>query len=192
MKSDSRSNEILRCISKLRVAACAIGIAAVSGLAGCASVDVSSPAAVTSGVVVKRDDFKKLIEYRAPFMQLGFGDGSVYLRGFESTNKDVHKLVAPVTQLSVTLYPRSWMFLDSAYDADGRRLEVKVLNRSVDSCSKYTCLHNEAVAITLPTGYLSTHKDGLRIQVSGKGGSYEVAVPGAYVQGFLTAMTSVK
>ena len=76
MKSDSRSNEILRCISKLRVAACAIGIAAVSGLAGCASVDVSSPAAVTSGVVVKRDDFKKLIEYRAPFMQLGFGDGA--------------------------------------------------------------------------------------------------------------------
>lgn len=53
-------------------------------------------------------------------------------------------------------------------------------------------VHNEAVAITLPTGYLSTHKDGLRIQVSRKGGSYEVAVPGAYVQGFLTAMTSVK
>lgn len=192
MKSDSRSNEIRQCISKLRIAACAIGIAGFAVLTGCASVDVSSPTAVSSGVVAKRDDFKKLIEYRAPFMPLGFGDGSVYLRGFESTNKDVHKLVAPVTQLTVTMYPRSWMFLDSAYDADGRRLDVKVLNRSVDSCSKYTCLHNEAVAITLPTGYLSAHQNGLRIQVSGKGGNYEVAVPGAYVQGFLTAMPSAK
>lgn len=67
-----------------------------------------------------------------------------------------------------------------------------LLDVTNDATGQYTCLHGETVAITLPTGYLSQHKNGLRIQVSGKGDSYEVAVPGAYVQGFLAATPSAK
>lgn len=192
MKSDSRSNEIRQCISKLRIAACAISIAGFSVLTGCASVDVSSSADVSSNVTVERDDFKKLIQFSGPTIKLGFGDGIAQLRGYESTRKEVQQLVEPTAQLVVKMFPFSWVFYDTAYDADGRRLEVTVLNRSVGSCSKYLCSHDETVSVKLPRGYLSEHKNGIRIQVSGKGGSYEVAVPGAYVQGFLTAMPSVK
>jgi len=44
------------------------------------------------------------------------------------------------------------------------------------------------MAITLPANYLESHLAGIKLQVSGKGGSYELAVPAAYIQGFMAAM----
>lgn len=165
---------------------------AISALAGCASVDLQSPTSVSKSVQVERDDFKKVVQYRAPFVSLGMADGSAYLRGFEFTNANIKPQMEPTVQLVVAMYPREWVFFDKAYDSDGKALETKVLDRRVDTCTKYGCTRTESVAITLPRGYLTSHASGLKVQISGKGGNYVVAIPAGYIQGFLTAMPAAK
>jgi hypothetical protein len=170
-----------------------LGIAlAISALAGCASVDLQNPTSVSKSVRVERDDFKKFVQYSGPYVPLGFGDGGAYLRGFEASKAELKPLVEPAVQLVVKMVTFRWVFFDSAYDADGKALETKVLDRSVGNCGSGVCVHTEIVAITMPRGYLTSHASGLKVQISGKGGNYVVAIPAGYIQGFLTAMPAAK
>lgn len=163
----------------------------VVALAGCASVDIHDAVAVSKNVIVNRDDFKKVAQYRAPTINLGSGDAA-YLRAFEPTSDTLKAHISPTVQLVVGLKAFHWVFYDKAYDSDGQSLSTVVLDRAVNMCSQYICNHTEIIAVTLPQGYLSAHASGLRIQVSGKGGNYVVQVPAAYIEGFLAAMPSAK
>ena len=155
-------------------------------LSGCATVDIHNPTAVAARITVQRDDFKKVAIYRAP--------------RFEYKNKWMHMRAAqtyhgqPLTQqLVVELSTWGWAFFDTAYDSEGRRLDVTVLDRSVFSCSSGICLNNETVALNFPMGYLQAHaSSGLRLQISGKRGEQVVEVPPAYLTGFMSAVPFVR
>lgn len=78
-----------------------------------------------------------------------------------------------------------WLFLNEAYDIDGNKLPVNVLNRDVH-CSSATCLHMETIQIVVSRDYLEQHQQtGIKFQVSGKNGSEEYQIPSTYIKTFL-------
>lgn len=159
---------------------------AVSLLAACASVNVNNPDEVFSKVKVTHDNFKKTSFYEAPsFQSKARLAASSYLRGAKMQSGE------PLTQqlvVEATLY--DWAFLDTAYDSDGQQLDVTILSRQVGSCSKYGCSVSEVVAVNFPSGYLAQHAaTGIKLQVSGRGGSQVVEIAPAYLKGFMRAAT---
>ena len=79
----------------------------------------------------------------------------------------------------------SWRFLESAFDIEGRRYDLRVVDRSVSDAARVV----EELRVRLPRAVLDTRSDGpLKLRLFGAKGQVDVEVPRAYVTGFLAAL----
>ncbi|MDP1637909.1 MAG: hypothetical protein Q8K74_13390 [Candidatus Nitrotoga sp.] len=149
-------------------------------------VDLKNVQDVKKSVTVKRDDFKKTTTYVGP--EINRGGTSTFLRSWKN-DKDAY----PSYQIYVTtVYDDDWRFYDTAYDSNGNRLDVLVIDREVlkGGCSKYGCVHTEDVAFTVSKEYLEKNiQSGITFKLNGRTANAEIIqfIPGAYIEGFLSA-----
>ena len=85
-------------------------------------------------------------------------------------------------QLVVTVRIYSWLFLDTAYDIQGNKLDLVELDRRVLSGGTI----KEIVAVNLTDQYMvQAMTDGLNISIRGKRGQTIVKLSGFYILGYL-------
>lgn len=162
--------------------------AAVLVLAGCAGPQVNwnDPAAVAPKVTTSRDDFKKITYWNGPAMEQrrqDFTYSYVHLRAFRADSSGETSY-----QIYVADRVRSdWRFYDQIHDSEGVALQTTQIDRKVDTCQGGVCWMWEDVAANVDRAYLQKHaQEGLRVQLSGRGGKVVVSVPAAYIQAFLS------
>lgn len=89
------------------------------------------------------------------------------------------------TTLVVMYHDNGWLFLEDAFDSQGKHLVTHVLKREVFVAD----VVDEQVSIAMPPNYLKIHANsGLDIRVDGKSLAVTVKLPPAYVQGFLLVL----
>jgi hypothetical protein len=89
------------------------------------------------------------------------------------------------TLLVVMYHDNGWLFLEDAFDSQGKHLATHVSKREVF----VEDVVDEQVSITMPPNYLKTHANsGLDIRVDGKSSYVGVKLPPEYVQGFLLVL----
>ena len=150
------------------------------------SIDWYNPIETINRTTVERDDFKKMVRYKAP--NLSNNSEALFLRAWESDNSN---------QTLFQVYIRDafygqWRFYDSAYDSDGNELKLTSISKVVGSCV-YGCILSESVGININEYSISNYlKSGLTLKLYGSGGSEIFTIPAAYIQGFLTAISTSK
>lgn len=157
----------------------------VSLLAGCAGamVDWNDPQSIAGQIQIKRDDFKKLVEFKGPDCST-----SIYDRLFIRAWKEDHETVVRYQIYVMDYYDNSrWRFYNSAWDSNGNRLSTTVIARDVGSCSRYGgCSHIEHVGVNVSRKYLEKNKEsGVRFKLSGKAGEEVFFIPPGYIKAFL-------
>lgn len=151
-------------------------------------VDLNNAQDVKRSVTVKRDDFKKTTNYHSP--EIGYNGTSTFLRSWKN-DKDAD---ATYQIYVTTVYDDEWRFYDTAYDSNGNRLDVLVIDRDVlkGSCSQYGCAHTEDVAFNVSKEYLEKNiQNGITFKLNGRTAKAEIiqSIPGAFIEGFLSAAT---
>lgn len=147
--------------------------------------DLNNPDKVKNSVVVRRDDFKKVVSYIGPngleppreIRLIAFRD--------ERTQHILYQVYLG------NRYYGDWHFYEEAYDSEGNKLELIKISRTVNSCKDkfYGCSFSENVGVNLSKDYLEKHINaGLHIKVSGTGGHAILKISGGYVKGFLSAV----
>ena len=157
-------------------------------LASCSfGVNPNDTKAISSGIKVSHNNYKKLTIYSAPEFQTVHKYGMLQGWGFISLAAAKQQTTGQIVY-AITLRDMlpGWLFLDEAYDIDGNKLQVNVLDRKVN-CSSNVCLHTETLQIVVSRDYLEQHQQaGIKFQVSGKNGSEEYQIPSTYIKTFLT------
>lgn len=151
-------------------------------------VDLNNVQDVKKSVKVKRDDFKKTTTYISP--EIGHGGTSTFLRSWKNDKEASARYQIYVT----TVYDDDWRFYDTAYDSNGNRLDVLVIDREVlkGGCSQHGCAHTEDVAFNVSKEYLEKNiQSGITFKLNGRTANAEIIqfIPGAYIEGFLSAAT---
>ena len=83
----------------------------------------------------------------------------------------------------------SWRFLESAYDIEGRRFELQVVDRDVSADAHVA----EHVRVRLPRPVLEEPRDGpLKLRLFGTKGHVDLELPRWYLQGFLAACPAAR
>lgn len=169
-----------------------IVLAAVSFLGGCVStpertISANDAQQISQNVRVKQDEFQKQTEYIGPTMSFGMRAGDVtetkvFLRAYKKNDNTISY------QIYVRdFYKGRWRLYDRAFDKDGNKFDVVVIDRTVDSCNVY-CYYYEDVGIDVTADYLNAHtQSGTTFKVAGNGGEVIFSVPGPYIEGFLKA-----
>lgn len=136
-----------------------------------------------TAVRVSRDDFKKMTDYRGPDVAEGSSD-TLFIRAWKADGQPTRYQV-----YVADYYNSEWRFYTSAYDSDGTRLDVTLIDRQVGSCSRYGgCSHTEHMGINVSRDYLEQKAEsGMRFQISGRGGQEVFFVPGFHIKGFLAS-----
>lgn len=85
---------------------------------------------------------------------------------------------------------QNWRFYDRATLPGGRALDVLTADRGVSQCSGGgSCTYREIYAIVLPENVVqAARQSGLQVQVSGRGDSRIVTIPGSQVNALLDRM----
>jgi hypothetical protein len=138
---------------------------------------------ITNAIKVEYDEFKKTTKYTGPYHPNRLLASNIFIRAWK-TDDDPSKVRC---QIYVDAYYRGdWRFYDHAYDSDGNRLDVTLIDRSVISCSGGTCSHSEDIGVNVDIGYLKKHaSSGIRFKVVGRGGEEVFVVPSPYINAFI-------
>jgi len=155
---------------------------------GCATakkLNWNDSAEITGSIEIEYDEFAKITEYTGPVYSDFSGYRShLFLRAFKHDKLDR-------TDYQVYVYSyycrKGWRFYNRAYDSEGNRLEIIVIDRNVESCGRNRyCCYWEHIGVNIAQDYLEKHKEaGMRFKLAGKGGSEVFCVPAAYIKAFL-------
>lgn len=146
-------------------------------------LNTSDPQAVSSAISVQRDDFKKVTNYKGPNTSSDIFD-QVFIRAWKSDATGTTDYQIYVADY----YSGDWRFYNSAFDSNGNNLDVTVISRDVDSCSRYGCSHTEHIGLNITRGYLEKNQEvGIRFKLSGKAGEEIFYIPAGYIKAFLAA-----
>jgi len=156
------------------------------GCAKCITRDWGDRADIKGDITVKYDNFKKVWKYVGPDKyenKKGLFDSQRYfLRAFKSdkTNKTIYQIYVITTS-------GHWRYQDSAYDNDGNKLDVTVIDRKVGFCDhQLGCSLHEHVGINISEDYLRTYRTtNLKIEVSGSAGDNIIEIPATYTETFM-------
>jgi len=153
-------------------------------------IDINNVHDVKRSVTIKRDDFKKTTTYISP--EIGHDGTSTFLRSWKNDKEADARYQIYVT----TVYDDEWRFYDTAYDSNGNRLDVVVIDRDVlkGGCSQYGCAHTEDVAFNVKKEYLEKNiQSGITFKLNGRTVKAEIiqSIPGSFIEGFLSAAAPV-
>lgn len=123
------------------------------------------------------DPYRRLETLRGPTLRLG----DLAWALVRTRERDEPEQI----ELDCTWSGETWRFLDSAFDIEGRRFEVRVVERGVTGGARVV----ERVRVRLPRPVLEEPRDGpLKLRVFGSKGQVDVELSRAYVDGFLAAL----
>jgi hypothetical protein len=159
-------------------------------LTGCAipePVNWNDPNTVSTRTVINHDDFKKVTNYRGPDIASGFTAlyTALFLRAWKNDKTgDVQYQI-----YDREWYSGDWRFYDTAYDSNGNKLDVTVIDRKVNECERSKCYYHEDLGLNVSRDYLEKSREsGVKFKVSGKGGEAVEFLPPGYIQGFLSTI----
>jgi hypothetical protein len=149
--------------------------------------------AIASKIVIKNDDFKKITDITGPscwaqnckkkadLSSEGQYGGSVHIRSWVKSGLKTYQLYG-------TLYGKDWMFIDHAFDSDGKKYDLVQISRDTLTC-KTSCTVQEHVGVTLSESAMSLYsKEGFKIVFYGKQGqSGAWVIPPEYFKAMLEA-----
>ena len=146
-------------------------------------IDWSDPHETQSRVKTRIDEFQKIAHYHGPNLLQSYNDW-LFIRAWREL--DSSKVTYQI-YISDNHYG-DWRFYDTAYDSDGKRLNLTSIDSDV-SCYSSSCEFREDFGINVDREYLEKHlATGIRFQVSGKSGREVFSVLGSYINGFLSAI----
>lgn len=158
-------------------------------LVGCAApvekVEVpKTPETIASATIVKRDDFKKLTEYKG--MDLAPTDRSaLFLRAWKGDTGEIKYQI----YVNDWYFRGGWRLYDSAYDSNGNKLDVSLISRDVNECKDGQCDYNEHLGLNISRKYLEDNQEtGIKFKLTGKGGEDIEFLPSVYIKGFLLSI----
>lgn len=132
-------------------------------------------------IEVTYDEFKKVTAIEGS--QLKDKDALIFLRAWKSDTESTKFQLYVVDS-----YGGKWRFYADAWDSDGKKMPVTLINREVENCSRYGCVYTEHVGIEVKRDYLQTRlTSGIRLKISGNGGEVVISVPASYIAAFLEA-----
>ncbi len=152
-------------------------LALFNGCGGISALVAKNPKTadeVEQQCVKRSDEFKNKDYWVAPTIWLP--DISYWFLGTGNPKADT---------ISLHFYwtGKDWLFLDDCYALGGKKLAVHVGDRRV---GKYGDV-NEVLLVKIPVADLEGAKEsGLQLKFSGKRGSYQIAIPGFYIAGYLS------
>lgn len=174
-------------------------------LSACASLNVNDPEAVTAAISVRRDEFEKLTEYIGPnavpyslaqwfwpdkvLIRAWKGDALEALKVALKDDPDAKDLKSTIYQIYVEdSFVGDWRFYNSAYDANGNRLNTTLISRDV-GCRGSSCQYVEQLGLEITREYLEKNKEtGIRFKISGKFGENIFFIPSGYIKAFLSVV----
>ena len=146
-------------------------------LIGCAGVRYETTDQVAQATKVIKDPYTNTTWVNSPPVNCGdsIGDKCYFRTAFINEKFAFYQLVLKIMN-------KGWLFLDTAYDIQGNRLDLKVLDRKVLSGG----VVREVVGIKLADPYMAQAVvNGMNIKVIGKRGQIIVKLSGGYVFGYL-------
>lgn len=160
-------------------------------LAGCLPTYVSppapviptDPAAIAAATKINHDDFQKITTYR------GVNADSYVPLFLRAYRQDVDQ-TTKYQIYSQIFYSGDWQFYSTAFDANGKKMDLTKIASKVESCSGGTCYHSEDFALNVTRAYLEENREtGIKFKVSGKieGGDRVKFIPPGIIKGFLEA-----
>lgn len=160
-------------------------------LGGCttgARINWNDPAQITPLIRVERDEFKKVTTYIGPTCSSpicsNFWRDNLFLRAWKVDGGSSFDY-----QIYITDVHYEWRYFDQAHDSDGTTLKLTQISSNVSGCSGSSCALFEVVGIDVSREYLSSHQvNGIKLQVSGKGGKEQFYLSGQYISAFLSAV----
>lgn len=143
-------------------------------LAGCVTTSIKTANDVFLQSKIDVDSYQKTSWIQSPSLQFGTG---VFLLRAQAANKKIISYQIYVSDISL-----DWMFFYSACDADGNKLDFRV----VDSVVRSYGTTQEDYAIVVDRKYLSNSLDkGINFKAIGKRGEKVIIIPSFYIEGFL-------
>ncbi|WP_170130818.1 hypothetical protein [Sphaerotilus hippei] len=166
-----------------------IAVAAVAIFSGCATnYAVAPPGEVSRAIEIKDSSFDANITYTGP--QVGSETRRGIFVDYETVQLVAMKskktgVVAYMVYASV-LYSFDWRFYGSASFQDGKQVDVRVMDRQVNSCSpSIGCIHTESVVFLVDLDRLKSGGD-LVFRLNSKGAAENIIkIPRSYIDGFL-------
>lgn len=135
-------------------------------------------------VSVDYDSFRKVTSYVGPQYDVSQNTAAI-IRAWKQDGEKSRRYQVYV----LSTYTGDWRFYNQAYDSDGRKLEIIHISQKPSNCSRYGCLLEEHVGLTVDEGYLRrAANSGIKVKIYGQAGNTEVAIPGSYVAHFLAAI----
>lgn len=133
-----------------------------------------SAAQVRDACTSEHDPFRKSTLVRAPCMH-DEREASFALSA-DDQNGDA--------RLAVSVRGEKWLFLESAFDGDGRPLVCESVDRRIDGARV-----EESMSVCLPRASLAERLGReLRLRLYGQRGNYDLVVPEFYLRGFVFAL----
>ena len=146
-------------------------------LTGCAGVRYETTDQVAQATKIIKDPYTNTTWVNSPPVNCGdsIGDKCYFRTAFINEKFAFYQLVLKIMN-------KGWLFLDTAYDIQGNRLDLKVLDRKVLRGG----VVKEILAIKLSDPYMAQAVvNGVDIKVIGKRGQLIVKLSGGYVFGYL-------
>ncbi|WP_156895672.1 hypothetical protein [Massilia putida] len=148
----------------------------------------TDPNVIAQGTEKNHDDFKKNTTYKGMDASVSPSPyRSLFLRAWkDDSDKDARYQIYVADS-----YGKEWRFYNSAYDSNGKKLELISISRDVDSCDAYGCNYYEHLALNVDRAYLLVNQDaGVKFKISGKvqGEDRVLFLPPAFIKGFLMSV----
>lgn len=144
---------------------------------GCAGVRYETTDQVTEATKVIKDPYTNTTWINSPTVNCGdsIGDKCYFRTAFINDKFAFYQLV-------IKIMNKGWLFLDTAYDIQGNKLDLKVLDRKVLRGS----VVQEIIGIKLEDQYIAQAVvNGINIKLIGKRGRTIIKLSGGYVFGYL-------
>lgn len=171
----------------MKIRKLSFSISLVLALTACAaiepSINTSDSQAVTKAISVKRDDFKKIINFEGPNAS-GISDIFLLIRAWkaDATGKTTYQIY-----VMDRYHSKGWRFYSAADDSNGNSLDTTVISRKVAGCWSDGCTYLEHIALNIEQEYLEKNQEtGIRFKLSGKTGDKVFSIPSGYIKAFLS------
>jgi len=147
-------------------------------LSGCATTSIKTANDVFLQSTIDTDSYKKSTWVESPCLDNWMY--RVWLRA-QVENKNVISY-----QIYVLDRDSDWRFFNSAYDADGKKLDFRTVDSLVESYGAYSGYTREEYVIVVDRKYLnnSIGKE-INFKAVGQRGERVIVVPSIYIEGFL-------
>ena len=166
------------------------------GLVGCTTVlgvDPENAHEVDDEVTVEWDPFKNLTLYKGPKFSNTF-EGDAAGPEVEELSLSAQRNPGRPDRFFVTLsdyYDGDWRGFDQAFDLEGHKFHALSVRHDVHC--HVVCGYEETIEIEVTREYLDAHRQSgitMRLYGPSKAASAPFAMPGAYIQGFLSGSYS--